>query len=205
MAKFKMRFKLTGLEVEIEGDRQDANQLSNAISRQLGGMLSPVTNVAALGSGESPVIDVDAAPAISSGSGSRPKRRSTSKGNRGGGVEPSEAVDFRNDISTWGGPKQSWTTANKSLWALHVITQQTDHKELSVGVIAATFNKHFRQSGNVRPSNISRDFGKLKTNKSPAWVNEDTTVDPSKWFLTDEGVKQALLLVAEAKGGGSND
>lgn len=69
--------------------------------------------------------------------------------------------------------------------------------ELSTGQIVKTFNLHFRQAKTVTSSNVARDLGKAKVS-TPALVGEDPTKSPPGWFLTDEGVRRAQALIAEA-------
>jgi hypothetical protein len=117
--------------------------------------------------------------------------------------EPSaeeDAVDWKHDPSKYGSPKQGWSTADKSLWLLYVVSQEAGVRELSGQRIVATFNKHFRQAGTIQIRYVSRDLGGLKVKKTPAPVAEDTTKTPSAWFLIDEGVKMAQSLVADALG-----
>lgn len=201
MAKFKLKFKLTGLEVEIEGDRQDAPQITAALANQLGGFLAPAAgilledqkpkNLAAIEAETVPSHDV-------------PKKRKTSSRrsspSKGGSVDTVEPISYSHDVEKYGNPHQTWSGTKKALWLLFVVNKQTTYTQTSAGVIAATFNKHFRQAGEIRPSNVSRDFGNLKTKKKPAQVGEYTESSPSQWYLTSEGLKEAEKLVSEALG-----
>ncbi|GAA5124032.1 hypothetical protein JIN84_12125 [Luteolibacter yonseiensis] len=200
MAKFKMRLKLTGLEIEIEGDRQDANQISKTLNDQLGGLLAPSANLVSPKPQDDKVIDIDAIPSNPTRDGKKKRKPSSNGSSKTATPEDSEAIEFRNDIEKWGSPKQEWSTADKALWFLYITTEQTEHKELSAVAIATSFNKHFRQANTIRASNVSRDFGNFKTKKKPAWVNEDTSKGRSKWFLTEEGIKNAITLVTQARG-----
>jgi len=195
-AKFKIKFKLTGLEFEIEGDRQDVGQLSSTIGNQLGGMLAPVTAAASLNAPQDEAIEVETQQVPT-----KPKKKSTSKRTpRTSAGESTEVIEFRHDVAKWGNPRQTWTGSQKSIWFLLVASAQAENSELTAGTIAASFNRHFKQSGEIRPSNASRDLGNLKSKKTPAWVGENTSQTPSTWYLTDEGTAQAKLLVSEAKG-----
>lgn len=91
----------------------------------------------------------------------------------------------------------------KSLWLLFVATNETDIKEMGSAMITETFNKHFRQSGPILAHNVARDLGRLKK-KTPPQVSEDTTQNPSAWFLTEAGIREAQKLVTEARGGAIN-
>jgi hypothetical protein len=85
------------------------------------------------------------------------------------------------------------------MWLLFVAKNESGIKELSAAEITAVFNKHFRQSGAIMRHNVSRDLGKCKS-KTPPWVGEDASKNPSVWYLTDEGDKIARKLVGEATG-----
>jgi hypothetical protein len=66
-------------------------------------------------------------------------------------------------------------------------------------VIAETFNANFREAELLSKQNMPRDLGKLKS-RSPALVGSHDDASPITWFLTDEGVKEAVRLVDDAKG-----
>ena len=75
--------------------------------------------------------------------------------------------------------------------------QEAGKTQVSAGQLAATFNKHFKQAKTIRASNVSRDFGKLKSQK-PALTDDDNTQSPAEWFLTEAGKEKARSLVASA-------
>jgi hypothetical protein len=132
-----------------------------------------------------------------------PQKPSVSSSN---GKIQAAAIDWKQDPSKLGAPQQDWTTATKSIWLLYVVSQEASILELTGGEIAATFNKHFRQSGEIKTGQVNRDLGQLKGLKGqPALVAEDTTKTPSAWSLTQEGERRALDLVAEALGQSRNN
>ena len=203
MAKFKISLKVQALEVNIEGEREDIPAISRALSQQLTGLITPSVATASVGDGEHDdpqggstrqpaqlVDEVKRRPA---------KRRIASKRPTPGADTSDAAVDWRHDPAKYGSPAQAWSSANKAIWLLYVLSEATDIKELSAKRIADTFNKHFRQAKTILAFNVSRDLGKLK-GKAPAPVGEDTTKDPSAWYLTAEGNKVAQGLVAKALG-----
>ncbi|PRX95870.1 hypothetical protein [Paraburkholderia sp. BL25I1N1] len=207
MSKFKVKMKITGFEMEIEGSRDDVPNITQALTRQLAGMLQPPTGIV-----EPPVTSpVTVLPSISEAlpveevkpeSVARKRTRArTRRPVQSNGVEDVEAtaIDFRHAPELYGNPVQAWTTANKALWTLYVIGEMVGEKELSAKRITLSFNKHFRQAKEIIANNVTRDLGKLRL-KKPVLVSEDTTRTPSVWYLTDEGIRAAQNLVAEALG-----
>jgi hypothetical protein len=202
MAKFRIKFKLQALELEVEGSRDDVPLITQNLGQQFSGLLLPAANIVG---GEIPAdssnVLVDGAstePNLSNrgNAGSvtkkRPSRKKHATGapNQPGDGVKDEAVNWRHDPAKWGSPRQEWKTANKAIWLLYVVAHETDQKELTSQQIAATFNKHFRQAKQVLTHNVTRDLGKLKV-KADAPVSEDTTMSPSPWYLTNAGDRLA--------------
>jgi hypothetical protein len=73
---------------------------------------------------------------------------------------------------------------------LAVIKSITGTKEVSGPQVSATFNHYFKQAGKVHPPNVTRDLGLAKV-ANPASVGEDKGM----WYLTDEGDRQAAVLI----------
>lgn len=195
MAKFKIKMKLTGLELDIEGSKEDIPLIAANLGQQLTGLLGPAAAIVAgedatFGPTPSPPAPLPMVEEVR-----RRKKKLTTARSADASAQLTHApVDFRHDPAKFGAPKQSWSTSEKSVWLLHVV-----EKEMSGKVIVATFNKHFRQAGLIDVSHTNRDLGRLKS-KSPAIVGEDTTRNPSHWFLTEEGTRLALKLVGDALG-----
>lgn len=201
MAKFKVKLKLQGLEIEIEGSKEDIPGITHNLGQQLTGILAPAGAIVADDSyGQIPPATV--AASVAPESKRKPRRRSPSASQVTDVTDKADqAIDWRNDTSKFGTPKQGWKTSDKSLWLIHAVGEQTGTKELSGASIAATFNKHFRQAGTIKVGNVNRDLGRLKVKKNgPAVVSEDTTKTPAAWFLTEEGQRAAQKLVGEALG-----
>lgn len=204
MAKFKVKFKIQALELEIEGERDDIPNLTQALQSQFGGMLATPSAIVDSDREEKNVTPLPSGggiPTIKQG-----KRRSSSrsfKPSGNGDLTPVVSIDFRHDPQKWGNPKQSWSTSMKAQWLLFVVEAQTDTKDMSSSVISATFNKHFRQAGTIIVSNINRDLGAAKV-KPLSPIGEDTTQMPPAWFLTEAGRTTARKLVEEATGTGTN-
>jgi hypothetical protein len=199
MSKFRLKMKLQGFELEIEGTRDDVPQIAQSLSRQIGGMFEPAAQIITGDASEISEAEQISAPEALPAPAKRkrsPKKRTATASTSAGA--DSDALDWRHDSSKWGMPQQSWKTAAKSIWLLYVAREATNEREMSAARIASTFNKHFRQANRVMPNNVSRDLGKQKL-KTPAPVGEDTSKDPPQWFLTDEGVRQARALIADAQ------
>jgi hypothetical protein len=213
MSKFRIKMKLTGFELEVEGTRDEVPQIARNIGQQFVGMLQPAAGIV-----EGEVVTpagrvLPAAPLASPATGGENgaggvKRKSAGRKRRGGvpsasasGAATDLVVEFTHDPAVYGTPKQEWSTANKALWLLYVVGKQAGRNELTAHQIEATFNKYFRQAKQILVQNIARDLGKLRNQPKDAPVAEDNTMEPSPWFLTEAGARRAAQLVAEALGG----
>jgi hypothetical protein len=194
MAKFKIKMKLTGLELDIEGSKEDIPLIAANLGQQLTGLLGPAAAIASGTDPSSPRAPTLAPLPMVDEVKKRKKRATSARSADAQSDATVTPIDFRHDPAKFGTPKQSWKTSDKAVWLLHVVG-----KDSSGAVIAATFNKHFRQAGTITVGNSNRDLGRLKS-KSPAVVGEDTTQTPPRWFLTEEGSRQALKLVGDALG-----
>jgi hypothetical protein len=199
--KFKIKLKVTGFELEIEGSREDVPLMAQAVGQQMSGLLTPASNIV-----EGEIIDTPGLPqAISEPAPKTRRKRAhrqsshTSANSISNGKNKPVAIDWKHDPSKWGTPQQGWSTADKSIWLLYVVSKEVSISQLTGGRISVTFNKHFRQSGQINTSQINRDLGRAKS-KKPSLVAEDTTKEPSEWFLILEGNKRAEELIAEARG-----
>lgn len=194
MGKFKVKFKIQGLELEVEGERDEIPQVTSAIQHQLGNLLSAPKAI----TGTDVTLMSPAAPApeaVANASRKRANRGRSSAPSDKGAVTP---LDFRHDPQKYGNPDQSWKTLQKSIWLLFVSEQQASTSEMSGGIIAATFNKHFRQAGEIKVGNVNRDLGVAK-GKNPALLGEDTTKQPPAWYLTAAGKTAAQKLIEQVK------
>jgi hypothetical protein len=200
MAKFKIKLKLQGLELEIEGSREEVPNITQNLGRQIAGMLQPAGAIVVgevVGGREDDFLEENLTQVPRR---QRTRRKRVQAQTTRESPVKEDAVDWKHDPSKYGSPKQGWSTADKSLWLLSVVSQEAGINELSGQRIVLTFNKHFRQAGPIRTQNANRDLGRLKVNKTPSPVAEDTTKTPSQWFLTEEGVKSAQSLMADALG-----
>lgn len=206
MSKFKIKMKLQGLELEIEGSREDAPLITQNLGQQLAGLLRPT---GAILEGELPVEHGRVQQVLTSSDAMTVavprkitrRRKQIATANTENLSSDEVAVDWKHDPTKYGTPKQSWSTTEKSIWTLYVVAEEANEKELSGPRIAQTFNKHFRQAGTILGHNVNRDLGRHKVKKKghPP-VSEDTTKSPPRWFLTEEGKRMAQELVADALG-----
>lgn len=199
-SKFKIKLKVTGFELEIEGNREDVPLMAQAVGQQMSGLLSPASGIVEgeIIEGRSlpqPAVELQSTPSKKRAN----RRRSTTSAKSTAGKQgQAVAIDWKHDSSKWGSPQQDWSTSDKSIWLLYVVSKEASVSELTGGEISVTFNKHFRQSGQIRTSHINRDLGRLKGIKGkPALAGENTSKTPSTWFLTHEGNKRAQELIAE--------
>lgn len=199
--KFKIKLKLTGFELEIEGSREDVPLMAQAVGQQMTGLLTPASNVVEgeiLEQKDLPQLPSEAKPKARKKRSSR-QYSQTSANSTLNGKSKAQALDWKHDPSKWGIPQQDWSTTDKSIWLLYVVSQEGIVSELAGNQISTTFNKHFRQSKEITTGEINGDLGKAKV-KTPALVAENTTNNPSAWYLTYEGEKRALELITQALG-----
>lgn len=198
MSKFRMKLKLQGFELEIEGNREDASVIGRSIGEQISGMIAPTMNIVDGEFTSSTAAPTSSTPAISDDTPRRKAQRRARSTSASTERDSAPAVELRNDPSKYATPTQQWSTAEKAIWLLYVVKEANGISELGTAQIVKTFNTHFRQAKTIQHGNVNRDLGKLKIT-SPALVGEDTTKSPTKWFLTDEGVRKVQALIADAR------
>lgn len=209
MAKFRIKFKLQALELEVEGTRDDLPVIQQAITEQFSGLLQPATMLAD-GEVPKPVPPAFAGstPAAVQAKATKRRGRSTGSSNNGNnsGDAAKVALDWQHDASKYGNPLPTWSTQQKAVWLLYILNAEASVPEATAKTLELTFNKHFRTSGQVTQANVGRDLAKLKTPRKnePAWVSQDTTKTPAPFFLLENGTRGAQKLVAEALGGTTN-
>ncbi len=186
MAKFKMRLKLTGLEVEIEGDRADVPLMTQGLREQIVGLIESPASVA---DPERKKVD-NTAPLFPQVEPKSPPRARRANGS--GRIATVDAISFKHDAAKYGAPSQDWTTAQKAMYTLYVVAKQTGVKEMTSSVIAATYAQHFKQFKMIRRQNVTRDLGHIKGKT----VAEDTNQNPPKWLLLESGEREVEALIA---------
>lgn len=204
-AKFHIKLKLQGLELEVDGTRDDLPGIRQALTDQIAGLLTPATELAA--AEPSPALKViNGTRAAVGATSAEPAKKVRRKARVGAAATPAEgaeaALDWRHDTEKFGNPLQAWKNSDKAIWLLYVASKAVNAPEMSNGQIVNTFTKHFRHAGLIRGSNLSRDLARLKVAKNGkmAMVSEDTTKNPAMWFLTATGIAHAESLVAAALG-----
>lgn len=193
MSKFKIKLKIQGFELDVEGSREDIPHLARNLNEQLSTLISPAIALAADGE-----TSDDSAGRVINGTASETTKRKRRKGKttstaQNGSEEA--ALDWKHDPQKWSSPTQSWKAWEKAIWLLHVVSKELSISELSHLQIAATFNKHFKSTKQIQAGNVARDLSNRKSGKD-ALVGENTTTTPSHWFLTDAGRKAAENLIA---------
>ena len=187
MGKFRIRVKLQGFELEVDGDRDDIPALTAAVQQQFAGLVSPPAldeevEKPSLGSGQMIEGNADRNKKAN-------KKRDRVPRNPEGAASP---IDFRHDSAKFGSPKQTWTVAQKCIWLLFAVEGTTGQTELSASQITSTWNAQFKVAGKLHPPNVPRDLNQAKI-ASPAPVGEHK----GNWFLTEEGKRQATELLKQ--------
>jgi|SRR6185369_5843831 len=201
MSKFKMRLKLTGFELDIEGSREDIPLIAQNVGQQIAGLLAPASKIVSGEKTDASSRTVHPIQTIVDVSSARRKRKRLSIPPIAGAQDAEKApnvLNWKHDSSKWNSPNQSWSTLDKALWLIYVAEQETQQTELTVRQIAETFNTHFKQAKTVRIPNVTRDMGNKKAGKD-ALVGENATISPSKWYLTESGKSRVTKLIAEGK------
>lgn len=187
MAKFRIRLKLQGLDLEVDGERQDIPAITHAVQQQLASLVIPGEVITdghkQLGNGS------DGAEATQEEE-SKKKRSARRERRSAGDGAPAVAIEFRQDPATYGNPIQAWSVTDKCIWLLYVLKKLAQANEVSGPVLAVTFNQYFKTAGKLHPPNVTRDLAKLKV-QNPAPIGEDK----GNYYLTGEGDKQAETLI----------
>jgi len=198
MGRFKIKVRLRGLEMDIDGTRDDVPIITSNLGRQFAGLLEPAAHIVegavALEAEERP-----AAAAVEETPRSRLSRRVKRAAPARPSTNGAAEIIWKHDPAKWGSPRQGWSAADKAVWLLYVSGQEIQVKEMSSSTMASAFNQMFREAGLIRAGNLPRDLGRLKA-QAPALVGEDATKTPPTWFLTIEGTRKAEELVKQARG-----
>lgn len=203
MSEFKIKLKLTGLEVEVSGSQEDLPRLTSGVSDQLAGLLAPSAGIvdAEFSPSQQTVTPIVAAEAAERARSTRKRAKRTPRTVNEADNTP-KWVSIAQAPARFGTPMQGWSLREKSIWLLFVVQETTDVKEMTATQIEQTFNHYFRQAGTIRSSNVSRDLGRVKLahkGELPLVV-ENTHTSPATWSLTDSGISKAKELVALSLG-----
>lgn len=190
MSKFRVHVKLTGLEIEVEGDREHATEIADNISRQFGKVIQPVALIEAP-TNNAPTVEAEA-PSNGASSRSARRKRQMGRASSATGGSDGTGVDWKHDVDKWGTPRQEWKSPQKMAWLLYVVEQANGKRtELIPAHIATAFNNRFKSAGPIIRQNVGRDLG-----NNPELFGEME----GRWFLKDKGRQEGEKLVAEARG-----
>ena len=199
MASFK--FKLTGLEIEFDGTPDEVLQVQKSAQANLGAIIQAGMNptqpaVAAIAA---TVEDVDNEEVAESREGGKSKSNATPR-KRGTKMRPRRVIDMAIDPNVHGTPTQDMSTAEKALYTLYLATKIAGVDGLSNASIVATYEKYFSRSGNIRATNVSRDFNLRKYSQGPeAIVSLKPSDKGSFWMLTNKGMAAGEQIAAKLK------
>lgn len=198
MSKMKIKLKITGFELEVEGSSDEVPKILKDVQNQMSNMIAPPSIMSGkiLDTGYEEVDRNEELPKNKSKGKSKSTKRTTTSTNTKNDIQ---GLLWSNDPNKWGTPQQKWNPTNKMLWTLYVLIQEKQVSQLPLSSIVNIFNSSFKEAGTMMHANASRDIKKAKTNK---FVGEDPTKNPSEWYLTQEGKKKAEEIISEAKGNG---
>jgi hypothetical protein len=189
MAKFRIRLKLQGLDLEVDGERQDLPAITHAVQQQL-------TNLVVSGEVITDGSQRQLADGSNNGTGGGEdeeprKRRPVRRAARGVGDGVASApIDFRHDGAKYGNPVQAWSLTEKLIWLLYVLKKTASMDEVAGPQLASTFNQNFKQAGKIHPPHVTMHLGRAKMQNPPP-IGQDK----DNYFLTNEGDKQAEQLI----------
>ena len=183
MSKFSIKVKLQGLEIEVEGTKEDAPRIAQQIGKQFGGLLQAPATLAS-GNG---AVTVEGEV---TNDGAEKKTRKARKAGSGGTKTSADDLNFVHDPAQYGSPQQQWTQAQKAVWFLYIVGEQSEIKQQTAYSIAKNFNRLFKSSGQINGGNVMKGLEKERM-KSPATVNADMTDGTAKYFLTLAGTNLA--------------
>ncbi len=198
--KFKLKLKLTGFELEVEGDRADAPKIASNLTKQLATMIT-AGELSEAEAGATPTV-VEALPAGPAGATS-PRRSKGAAPPRATSARPSaaaaESISFRHDPNEFGNPRQEWSISEKTLYLLAVLAKH-GHSEIPANVIAKTFATHFKEAGMFETRRLTPVLQQMKTRQL---IGQHAGKTPETWFLTQSGQTAAAKVVAAARSVGT--
>ena len=199
MAKFHIKLKMQGLDLEVAGTREDVPVMRDALAHQFAGLLHPATELA---EGHVTTVVPFSGPTTPTAPEPTKRARRRARITPSAGHNEATPVVWVHDSTKYGSPQQSWSNADKAIWTLYVANNEAGVPEMSNAQIAKTCAAGFRQAGPIRANNLTRDLGRFKAaqNGKPPLVSEGAAKNPSVWFLTDAGNKHAQALIAKTLG-----
>jgi hypothetical protein len=196
MSKFKVQVKLQGYEVKlgsieftVEGEKEDAQKISQEIEKQLGGMihgpnvLAPTAITSGNGNSNQRLLEGQ----VGGDSNEAEKRKRARKPGKPGGTKISaDDLNLSHDPEKFGSPQQEWTQAQKAVWFLHVVGEQAHVTQQTSYSVTKNFNRYFKSSGQLNSANVMRGLEKERS-KNPATVNANMSDGTARYFLTTAG------------------
>jgi hypothetical protein len=113
LAKFRIRLKVQGLELEVDGEREDIPVIARAVQQQFAGMLEPITVAA-----EVPRLSTRSENADGDGASGKRSPRRRNRSSTEGETTP---IEYRHDDARFGNPLQTWTVTDKCIWMLYAL------------------------------------------------------------------------------------
>jgi hypothetical protein len=200
MARRKIRFELgeiriSGIKLEIDDELESATAAFGAVQQIVAGALQPAFNQALLGA-RGAVIDAEQPiaqplPAQLPSNAAKPKPRPAKNRNAPTPASTQDLPALSLDPTTYGNPRQDWTSAQKALWILWAVQESTGKTDLTTTEIVSLFNKYYQQFRTINKQNVGRDLGKERK-KNPPTVGWKP--DEKKWFLYEAGTTAAKAL-----------
>jgi hypothetical protein len=205
MGDFSVTLKVEKFELNVTGSREDLPLIADRVGQQFIGLLQPAADIVS-GDITETVQPTQAVPSVDGKRKALRRKRTsaTAAVTAGSTTEAGDgSIAWRHDADKWGTPKQEWSVSNKIVYVMHVAKVAANKSDITSPSIVATFNKLFKSAGQLSSKNIVRDLNKLKQN-DPALVSDDNTQSPTVWFLTQQGEREGVRLISEARGLGSS-
>ena len=194
MAKNKLRLKIQGFELEIEGENLAAPNMAQHIGQQLNKLLEPATNIM---TNQPPRKHVDNTSANGVGDRTEIKSSPSKRGKRSGsGSGAKDLPEYQHNKDKHGEPAQAWNPTRKALWLLRCLDLSGQPAELTAAQVAGLFNAHFKAFGKLLAGNVARDLNKVSVGGPNALI----VLDGDKYSLSSKGKTDADKLIAEATG-----
>jgi hypothetical protein len=107
MANFRIRMKVQGFELEVDGEREDIPAITNAVKDQLGGFVIS-GDVVTDGRKQ---LEATNRGTTDDDKGGRRRNRNAGRSSEAAAA----AIEFRHDAAKYGNPIQDWIAAQKCI------------------------------------------------------------------------------------------
>lgn len=204
MSKFEMKLELTGLKLEIKGDKADVSLLSRSVQQQLAGMIGSAAATAGTGAPDRVIdttADVSTNLAVAPGGAPRKAQRGRAASAGKSAATEGNIIKYEHKPELYGNARSTWLGQDKIIWMMYVL-REAGFAKVAAKQVIATFNHNFKEAVTLDPKNATRDLRRLKQGGKdrPGLVGEDATESPSRFFLIDLGIKAGGDLCAAARG-----